>query len=392
MKFIDVVEKQPNGIQIKVVGVGGAGNNAVRHMVERGLHGVECVCANTDAQVLQRINRATILQLGVSGLGAGGRPTVGREAAESDSDKIRDMLDGAQMVFITAGMGGGTGTGAAPVVARIAREMGILTVGVVSRPFVFEGSRRASIAQDGILELKENVDSLIVVLNEKLLDVLGEDITQREAFQAADEVLYGAVAGIAEIINCPGDVNVDFEDVKSVMMEKGVAMMGTALASGPDRAQEAARKAIACPLLEGVNLSGARGLLINITASQDLLKMSEVRRVVGIVSEFAATDALIKYGAVYDESMGDKLRVTVVVTGLDNRQETVAQEEVVEESVNVIQPVDSVFRVHTGTDGRSVDYDEPSFVRRQTRSRPDLNSREMATHFEIPSFLRKQAD
>lgn len=392
MVFIDVVEKQPNGIQIKVIGVGGAGNNAVRHMVEKGLHGVECVCANTDAQVLSRINNARIIQLGVSGLGAGGQPAVGREAAESDSDKIRDMLDGSQMVFITAGMGGGTGTGAAPVIARIAREMGILTVGVVSKPFFFEGSRRASIAQDGILELKENVDSLIVVLNEKLIEVLGEDITQREAFQAADEVLCGAVAGIAEIINCPGEVNVDFEDVKSVMSEMGVAMMGTAVASGPDRAVEAARKAIACPLLEGVNLNGARGLLVNITASQDTLKMNETRKVMNTICEFAASDVNAKFGAVYDETMGEKLRVTVVVTGLGSRQETVVEEEVEEEVVQPVQPMASLFKVHTGTDGRPVDYDEPSFVRRQSRGRPDLSGRDVSTHFEIPSFLRKQAD
>ena len=395
MGIIEVVEKQPNGIQIKVVGVGGAGNNAVKHMLSKGLHGVECVCANTDAQVLNRMQGSRVLQLGQSGLGAGGLPSAGRDAAEADENKIRDMLDGAQMIFVTAGMGGGTGTGATPVIARIAREMGVLTVGVVSRPFAFEGSRRAKIAEEGIVELKNNVDSLIVVLNEKLIEVHGADITQREAFVAADDVLCGAVSGIAEIINCPGEINVDFEDVKSVRSEMGVAMMGTAVATGPDRAIEAAGKAIACPLLEGINLSGARGLLVNITASPDTLRMSETEKVMSTIFEFAAPDVNAKFGSIYDESMGDEMRVTVVVTGLGGAKHSQKLEEVAEEIEEeaVEQPVMPLFKVHTGTDGRSIDYDEPSFVRRQNRQRTESTfSKESSAHFDIPSFLRKQAD
>ena len=398
MGIIEVVEKQPNGIKIKVVGVGGAGNNAVKHMIDKGLQGVECVCANTDAQVLNRIQGSKILQLGQSGLGAGGMPEAGKEAAEGDSNKVRDMLEGAQMIFVTAGMGGGTGTGAAPVIAKIAREMGVLTVGVVSRPFNFEGTRRARIAEEGIVELKENVDSLIVVLNEKLIEVHGHDITQREAFKAADDVLCGAVSGIAEIINCPGEINVDFEDVKSVMSEMGVAMMGTAVASGADRSVEAARKAIECPLLEGINLRGAKGLLVNITASPDTLRMSETEKVMATISEFADPDANAKFGSIYDESMGDKMRVTVVVTGLEDgrqsrKEENVVKEVAAEVAVEAEQPVMPLFKVHTGTDGRSIDYDEPSFVRRQNRQRVEpAFGKETSTHFDIPSFLRKQAD
>lgn len=397
MGIIQVVEKQPNGIQIKVVGVGGAGNNAISHMLQKGLHGVECVCANTDAQALQRMQGSKILQLGQSGLGAGGIPEAGRDAAEGDIDKIRDMLDGAQMIFVTAGMGGGTGTGAAPVIARIAREMGVLTVGVVSRPFKFEGTRRAKIAEEGIAELKQNVDSLIVVLNEKLIEVHGQDITQKEAFKAADDVLCGAVSGIAEIINCPGEINVDFEDVKSVMSEMGVAMMGTAVASGHDRAVEAAKRAIECPLLEGINLRGGRGLLVNITASPDTLRMSETEKVMSTISQFADPDANAKFGSIYDESMGDSMRVTVVVTGLEDassrqkKEITIVEEVISEEAME--QSEMPLFKLHTGTDGRSIDYDEPSFVRRQNRQRMEAAfSREASEQLDIPSFLRKQAD
>ena len=256
------------GTRIKVLGVGGGGGNAVQHMIDRNVEGVEFVCANTDAQALSHSSAHRTIQLGSTGLGAGSKPDKGRDAAEAAVDEIRNVLDGANMVFITAGMGGGTGTGAAPVIARVAREMGILTVGVVTKPFEWEGGRRMANADAGVAELEENVDSLIVVLNEKLQEVLGDDVTQDEAFAHANDVLKNAVGGIAEIINESGQINVDFEDVKTIMSEPGKAMMGTAVASGPDRARIAAEQAVACPLLEGIDLSGARGVLVLITAAQ----------------------------------------------------------------------------------------------------------------------------
>lgn len=314
--MFEMLNEKPEGTVIKVVGVGGAGGNAVQHMIARGVSGVEFICANTDAQVLNKSTVLHKLQLGESGLGAGAKPEVGRAAAEENRERIADLLRDAHMVFITAGMGGGTGTGAAPVIAEVAKQMGILTVAVVSKPFEFEGPRRMRIADEGLRALEQHVDSLIVVLNDKLEEVLGDDIGMDEAFQAADDVLNNAVAGIAEIINVDGHINVDFNDVKTVMGEQGRAMMGTAIASGPERARIAAEEAIASPLLDGVNLSGARGILINISATRETLKSRETKEVVNIIRQSASEDATVIYGFVYDESLNDQLRVTVVATGL----------------------------------------------------------------------------
>jgi cell division protein FtsZ len=307
------------GTQIKVIGVGGGGGNAVQHMIERDVQGVEFICANTDAQALARSSAHRVIQLGMSGLGAGSKPEKGREAAMLAEEEIRSAIEGAHMLFITAGMGGGTGTGAAPVVARIAREMGILTVGVVTKPFDFEGGRRMGNAEAGLVELEANVDSLIVVLNEKLLEVLGDDISEDEAFAHANDVLKNAVGGIAEIINVPGNVNADFEDVRTVMGETGKAMMGTGMASGDDRARRAAEEAIACPLLEGVDLSGAKGVLVLISAAKGSLKLSESRLAMNTIRAYAAPDAHVIYGTAADNDLDDNIRVTVVATGLQRK-------------------------------------------------------------------------
>jgi cell division protein FtsZ len=375
---------QPMGTIIKVVGVGGAGGNAVDHMIRNGVTGVEFISANTDAQALSRGLAKHQLQLGSTGLGAGAKPEAGRAAALEQREAIREGLAGAHMCFITAGMGGGTGTGAAPVVAEIAREMGILTVAVVSKPFGFEG-KRMRIAETGIEELGQHVDSLIVILNEKLMAVLGEDVSMRDAFRAADDVLYNAVAGISEIINSPGLVNVDFEDVRTVMAEMGMAMMGSAYAAGIDRARVAAEQAVASPLLEGINLAGARGVVVNITAS-DGLKMREVHEVMRTVQSFAADDAHIIFGAVYDEAMGDNLRVTVVATGLGNREVARSQKPQL-----VVQ--------RTGTDNAGiqvVDYGTleaaPAVFRKNRNSTIEALSASGVDKYDIPAFLRKQAD
>ena len=321
---IEMIEEFDQGTQIKVIGVGGGGGNAVEHMIGQGVQGVEFICANTDAQALNRSSAQTLVQLGGSGLGAGSKPEVGRQAAEDAVQRIKEAITGAHMLFITAGMGGGTGTGAAPVIARVAKEMGILTVGVVTKPFEFEGKRRGKQADDGVSELEANVDSLIVVLNEKLLEVMGDDVTQEQAFAHANDVLKNAVGGISDIIHIPGLVNVDFEDVKTVMSEPGKAMMGTAVAGGPDRATKAADAAVACPLLEGIDLSGARGVLVLIAASKQTFKLAESRNAMNTIRRYAADDAHVIYGTAYDESLGDQLRVTVIATGLNSarRQET----------------------------------------------------------------------
>ncbi len=315
MDFQMVENESPQGTIIKVVGVGGAGNNAVQHMISKHVQGVEFICLNTDSQALHRSAAAHKLRLGKTGLGAGARPEVGKSSAEEAREEIKQLLAGANMVFITAGMGGGTGTGAAPVVARIAKEMGILTVGVVSKPFEFEGLKRMNVAEIGANELQSHVDSLIIVLNERLFSVMGEDAEMDKCFECADDVLHNAVAGIAEIINVDGLINVDFEDVKTVMSEQGKAMMGTATVSGAERARLAAEQAVSSPLLEGVDLSGARGILVNITASRSL-KLSETKQVMNTIRSYAAKDATVIFGSVYDENMGDALRVTVVATGL----------------------------------------------------------------------------
>ncbi|MDR3299652.1 MAG: cell division protein FtsZ [Candidatus Accumulibacter sp.] len=375
---------------IKVIGVGGAGGNAVDHMIREGVMGVEFIAANTDAQALRRSVAPKKLRLGKSGLGAGARPEVGRDAALSERDQIEEALRGAHMVFITAGMGGGTGTGAAPVVAEIARGLGVLTVAVVTKPFAFEG-KRARIAEAGITELQKHVDSLIIVLNEKLVDVLGKDISMAEAFEAANNVLRNAVGGIAEIINSPGLINVDFEDVKTVMGEMGMAMMGSAFAAGVDRARIAAEQAVASPLLEGVNLSGAKGVLVNITATHSL-KLTEVHEVMDTVRKFAAEDAHIIFGAVYDDDMEDEMRVTVVATGLGQPQAKRQPFEVIHTPV----------MQGTGTDGAyahgTVDYktlDIPAVIRqgvlRKTTVVEALANSGVDT-YDIPAFLRKQAD
>jgi cell division protein FtsZ len=386
----ELIEDEPLSTVIKVIGVGGAGGNAVDHMIRKNVQGVEFIAANTDAQALGRNLAPIKLQLGKTGLGAGAKPDAGRNAAHEERERIAEALQGANMVFITAGMGGGTGTGAAPVVAEIAKEMGILTVAVVTKPFIFEG-KRAKIAEAGLAELEKNVDSLIVILNEKLMEVLGDEVSMDEAFQAADNVLRNAVGGIAEIINFPGLVNVDFEDVRTVMGVMGMAMMGTAAASGVDRARIAAEMAATSQLLEGQSLAGARGVVVNITASRSL-KMKEVNEVMATVEEQVDADATVIFGAVFDESMGDEIRVTVVATGLGERKEA-----------RMPQPQQlTVVAARTGTDdvpfiaGASDDYsqyDQPAVFRNSRSSaRVEAMMSSGMDRLEIPAFLRKQAD
>jgi cell division protein FtsZ len=305
------------GTRIKVIGVGGGGGNAVEHMIKSGVQGVEFICANTDAQALTRSGADRVIQLGATGLGAGGKPDQGKEAAKRHEAEIREAIEGADMLFITAGMGGGTGTGAAPEIARIAKDAGILTVGVVTKPFDWEGGRRMKNAENGLAELQANVNSLIVVLNEQLLVELGDDITQDEAFAHANDVLKNAVGGISEIINVPGHVNVDFEDVRSVMEEQGKAMLGTATATGANRAAEAAREAVKCPLLEGIQLSGAKGVLVLVSAARGSLKLSESKTAMQAICAYADPQAHVIYGTAYDDSLGEAIRVTVVATGLN---------------------------------------------------------------------------
>lgn len=401
--MFEIIDKEVGGTVIKVIGVGGAGGNAVDFMVSEGVQGVEFIAANTDAQALHRSKATHKLQLGATGLGAGAKPEVGRASALEHREKIRELIEGSHMVFITAGMGGGTGTGAAPVVAEVAREMGILTVGVVTKPFSFEGNKRLKSAEAGIADFGKHVDSLIVILNDKLMDVLGEDSCVDDCFKAADSVLRNAVGGIAEIITYPGLVNVDFEDVRTVMSEMGVAMMGSATASGVDRARVAAEQAVASPLLEGVNLTGARGVLVNITATRKL-KMKEVNEVMNTVRAFAADDAHIIFGAVYDENMGEDIRVTVVATGLGSQNMGRRPVKVVDNQPLMMQ--------RTGTDnlpmsnasmngsGAGVpnydDFDTPSVWRsnpnRTSSARVDALANSGVDKYDIPAFLRRQAD
>ena len=403
---IEMIEEFDQGTRIKVIGVGGGGGNAVEHMIANNVQGVEFICANTDAQALNRSNANQILQLGSTGLGAGAKPEAGKAAADEATERIRQAIEGAHMLFITAGMGGGTGTGAAPVIARVAKEMGILTVGVVTKPFEFEGNRRMKAADIGLAELEANVDSLIVVLNEKLLEVLGDDVTQEEAFGHANDVLRNAVGGISDIIHVPGLVNVDFEDVKTVMSEPGKAMMGTASATGPDRAKKAADLAVACPLLEGIDLSGARGVLVLIAASKANFKLSESRNAMNTIRRYAAEDAHVIYGTAYDESLGDQLRVTVIATGLSPAKRIVQS--------TPMTMVHSTLR--TGTDNLPImsamapamagglqppaaqDYNAlntPSVWRHgrtQAAAKVDALASNGMDEIEIPAFLRKQAD
>ncbi len=383
--MFEIVDKQPQGAIIKVFGVGGCGGNAVDHMINKGVEGVEFVSANTDAQALKRSKAKIQLQLGTGvtkGLGAGANPDIGREAAIEDRERIAELVAGADMLFITAGMGGGTGTGAAPVVAEVARELGILTVAVVTRPFAFE-AKRLRIAQEGIEALNQQVDSVIVIPNDKLMHVLGDEVTVLDAFQAANNVLHGAVAGIAEVINCPGLINVDFADVRTVMSEMGMAMMGSAHAGGMERARIAAEQAVASPLLEDVNLAGARGVLVNVTAGNSL-KMKEVHEVMHTIRGFTADEATVIVGAVIDEGMQDSLRVTMVATGLGapvNRSQT--------KPLAVIK---------TGTDNAPlhVNYsalDTPAVMRRRNRDAAIEAMKQSGVELlDIPAFLRKQAD
>ncbi|MFT3664681.1 cell division protein FtsZ [Piscinibacter sp.] len=397
---IEMIEEFDLGTKIKVIGVGGGGGNAVEHMIAEGVQGVEFICANTDAQALNRSNAQALIQLGSTGLGAGSKPAAGQAAAEEAEGRIRDAIAGANLIFLTAGMGGGTGTGAAPVIARIAKEMGILTVGVVTKPFEFEGGRRMKQAEAGLQELEANVDSLIVILNERLLEVLGDDISQDQAFKQANDVLKNAVGGIADIIHIDASINVDFEDVKTVMSEPGKAMMGTAIATGPDRANKAAEGAVACPLLEGIDLSGARGVLVLIAASRGSLKLSESKNAMNTIRRYAAEDAHVIFGAAYDDSLGDQLRVTVIATGLS---------PVKRQQAAPIQVVHSAPAQRTGTDNIPVlttpvqstppahDYtalNTPSVWRngRTAAAKVDALASHGMDEIEIPAFLRKQAD
>ena len=316
MKY-ELVDTYSETAVIKVIGVGGGGGNAVNHMVGCHIEGVEFICANTDAQALRKLTVDTIIQLGVEltkGLGAGTNPEIGKHAAEENKERIKEVLQGADMVFLTAGMGGGTGTGAIPVIAQIAREMGILTVAVVTKPFLFEGKKKQAVAEQGILELEKYVDSLITIPNQKLLPVLGNNVSLMNAFKAANDVLLDAVQGITELIVHPGMINVDFADVRTVMSGMGAAIMGMGSASGEHRAREAAEKAIACPLLEDINLQGARGILVNISAAD--MGVAEFNEVGNIVHEFASEDAIIKIGMAIDSTLGDEIKVTVVATGM----------------------------------------------------------------------------
>jgi cell division protein FtsZ len=386
---------------IRVIGVGGCGGNAVDHMIARGMTGVEFIAINTDAQALRKNRAPAQLQIGAlatKGLGAGGKPEIGREAAEEDRERIVELIDGADMLFIAAGMGGGTGTGAAPVVARVAKELGILAVAVVTKPFVFEQNKRMRSAEQGLKALSEHVDSLIVIPNEKLIQVLGGKTKLSDAFVAANDVLHSAVSGIAEIISNPGLINVDFADVKTVMSEVGMAMMGSAQATGETRAAEAAQAAVSSPLLENVDLKGARGVLVNITAD-DSLTLDEYYEVMNTIKEFAAEEATVIVGTSLDEHMGEHLRVTMVATGLGNP----VRSEKPRPEMTVIKAPEPVLK--TGTDDApaftgwdpNMDYDVPTSMRgnpsrRGTSAAEAGQASSGIDTLDIPAFLRRQAD
>lgn len=384
--MFELVDSAPQNAIIKVIGVGGGGGNAIQHMVDRNVEGVDFICANTDAQALKNLSAKTMLQLGSSitkGLGAGADPELGREAALEDRERIAEILDGADMVFITAGMGGGTGTGGAPVVAEVARELNILTVAVVTKPFLFEGRKRMQIAEAGIKELATQVDSLITIPNEKLLDVMGLDTPLLEAFSAVDDVLLGAVQGIADLIIRPGIMNVDFADVRTVMSEMGIAMMGTGEAIGENRARDAARSAIRSPLLEDIDFNGARGILVNIAAGANI-SLGEFAEVGATIEEFASENATIVVGTVIDQDMSDEMRVTIVATGLG---------QVEAEMPRAV--VDSTRKQIAG-DGQ-IDYgsfDRPTVLRNSQREAQEdvLSGKGGMEYLDIPAFLRRQAD
>ena len=387
--MFELIENVPSNAVIKVIGVGGGGGNAVKHMIANNVEGVDFICANTDAQALSDIESKTVLQLGgdiTKGLGAGANPEIGRAAAMEDRDRIADSLRGADMVFITAGMGGGTGTGGAPVVAEIAREMGILTVAVVTRPFPFEGKKRLHIAAEGVMELQQHVDSLITIPNEKLLEVLGKNTSLLDAFKEANDVLLGAVQGIADLIIRPGMINVDFADVRTVMSEMGMAMMGTGSSQGESRAREAAERAINSPLLDDVNLAGARGILVNITAGLDL-SLGEFSEVGDTIEEFASEDATVVVGTVIDSDMGDELRVTVVATGLGS--------EAARAPLQVIDNAPKAASADVENEPDYAQFERPTAMRKSRRAGTGQALAVEAggeEYFDIPAFLRRQAD
>ncbi len=399
MEF-DMVDNAALGTVIKVVGVGGAGGNAVQHMINKGVSGVEFIAANTDAQALAASSANNIIQIGESGLGAGMRPEIGRQLAEQTRSRIEDSLRGAHMVFIAAGMGGGTGTGAAPIVAEVAKTMGALTVAVVSKPFSYEGQKCMDIAENGLEELSKHVDSLIIILNEKLEEIY-EDESMLDWMKHADDVLNNAVAGIAEIINVPGHINVDFNDVKTIMSEQGKAMMGTATAAGVDRARIAAEQAVASPLLDGIDLSGAKGVLVNVTASRGL-KGKEIKEVMAAVRAFAAPDASIAQGIAYDDAMGDEIRVTVVATGLgkNKKMQLVQQPQQVLRTGTYNAPMMGATGGLPGgmtmgqtNVGAGDGMKQPAVWRREQASEQvQAMQRNGVETYDIPAFLRKQAD
>ena len=396
--MFEIVDNYSQEAEIKVIGVGGGGGNAVSHMLQANLDGVEFICANTDVQALNKSGVQTLLPIGANltkGLGAGANPQVGHQAAMEDKERIKELLHGADMVFITAGMGGGTGTGAAPVVAEVAKDLGILTVAVVTKPFSFEGSKRMAIADQGIDELRKCVDSLITIPNEKLRAVLGSNMTLLDAFKAANDVLLNAVQGISELITKPGLINVDFADVRTVMSEMGVAMMGSGSATGESRARDAAESALQSPLLDDINLAGAKGVLVNITAGLDL-SIGEFDEVGTTVKEYADDDATVVVGTVIDPDMQDDLRVTVVATGLGGvaAERRPAPMEVVQSQPQSEQKVaNSDVTGDTGDDYGK--YDDPTVIRRDTnlenQSLDSMASKDME-YLDIPAFLRRQAD
>ncbi|MCK4743101.1 MAG: cell division protein FtsZ [Sulfuriflexus sp.] len=388
--MFELMDAYSQNAVIKVIGVGGGGGNAVEHMVCADIEGVDFVCANTDAQALKNSSAKTMLQLGTSitkGLGAGANPEIGRDSAMEDRDRIREVIEGADMLFITAGMGGGTGTGAAPVIAEIAKEMGILTVAVITRPFSFEGNKRSKIAADGIKELSANVDSLITIPNEKLLSELGKNVSLLDAFKAANDVLLGAVQGIAELITRPGLINVDFADVRTVMSEMGMAMMGSAVARGEGRAAIAAEQAVGSPLLEDINLSGARGILVNITAGLDLT-IGEFEEVGQTIKQFASDNATVVVGTVIDPELTDELRVTVVATGLGSLQKSQLPRD--EAPLRVVDTEETI-AVSDEPDYQMLS--RPTVLRKQASSdNTAVDEGDDLEYLDIPAFLRRQAD
>ncbi len=384
--MFELMDTYEQGAVIKVIGIGGGGGNAVQHMVESQIEGVDFICANTDAQALKGTSAKTILQLGgnmTKGLGAGANPDIGRQAAIEDKARLEEVIEGADMLFITAGMGGGTGTGGAPVVAELARDMGVLTVAVVTKPFPFEGAKRAKIAEEGIEELSKYVDSLITIPNAKLLKVLGKGVSLLDAFKEANNVLLGAVQGIAELITRPGLINVDFADVRTVMAEMGMAMMGSGVGQGQDRAQEAAEAAISSPLLEDIDIAGARGILVNVTAGMDI-SIEEFERVGSTVREFSDPEATIVVGTVIDPDMSGELRVTVVATGLESEQ-----------SIDAVEPAEKMSVIDGGAAVLNAGGNVASMKARTpveaVAAGKGLKEKDMAI-LDIPSFLRKQAD